>query len=341
MRKKSIVIFVSIMVFTLFLNAATDNTKARELIKKGDEAFQVYKNPGAAFSYYKQAIDLASGYTKASALIYTAYMSHLLGDKILDYQDFIKRALDIDPETKLGSADYQDSFIKIVYEIKSTGSVAVEPAIAKPVPEPVPAQPEPIVTKPTPESVPAQSQAAENKEIKKPLNKQKPLKTKLGFKAAVGIAFPSGSSLSEDDFGSAASFGMGLAYHVSVFNKINEQFDVSGGIEFIKFSGDINTGANKWTLSGYNTMSFFVSGRYRFFHSNLFFEGGLGYYSHKGKAVSPYADPSLPDYVLNVSKSKIGLRFGSGYKINNFLEAEICANFAGRNSVFIMFGFKI
>lgn len=129
-------------------NAATDNTKARELMNKGYEAFQVYKNPSQAFSYYKQAIDLASRYFKSEALIQTAYMSHLLGNKISDYQNFIKDALAIDPERKLEPIDYQTSFREIFNDIKNGGKYTVKPAVTEPTPKPSHTKPQPTSVKP-------------------------------------------------------------------------------------------------------------------------------------------------------------------------------------------------
>jgi formylglycine-generating enzyme required for sulfatase activity len=194
MIKKSIVIFWLIMVRALFLNAAVDNAKARELINKGYESFQIYKNSSEAFSYYKQAIELASGYTKASALVDAAYMSHLLGNKLPDYQDFIIRALDIDSEIKLEPVDYQASFREIFNNIKIGGGTTIKPAVTKPTPEPVKPQPKPTAAKPVVEQVPVQPQLSvkesapepvmaqpqqsikkETKETEKFLNKQKPL----------------------------------------------------------------------------------------------------------------------------------------------------------------------
>lgn len=158
MKNKSIIIFLSIMVCALFLSAAVDNARARELINKGYEAFQIYKNPSQAFSYYKQAIDMASGYTKASALLDAAYMSHLMGKEIRDYQNFIKDVLVIEPDMKLEPADYQLSFREIFNGIKSGEGTTVKPAVIEPTPKPAPAKPQPVVTKPIPEPVPTQQQ---------------------------------------------------------------------------------------------------------------------------------------------------------------------------------------
>jgi opacity protein-like surface antigen len=149
MKKKSIISLLFVFAGALFLSAATNNEKALELMKKGNEAFKVYKNTSQAFSYYKQAADLASGQVKVDALLRTAYMSHLQGNKIGAYQDFIKAALKIDPNKKLAAADYKSSFSQIFNDIKSRGNSLPKPAAAKP---------------------------AINKEEKKPIRKQVPLK---------------------------------------------------------------------------------------------------------------------------------------------------------------------
>jgi hypothetical protein len=126
----------------------TDTTKAMELIKKGNESFQVYKNLSQAYKYFKEAAGLASNYIKIEALLGVAYMSHLLGNKISEYQNFIKEALNIDPEIKLEPIDYSDSFIKIFYDIRNRETTTKMPTIAKPSPKTIPVQPQPTKAKP-------------------------------------------------------------------------------------------------------------------------------------------------------------------------------------------------
>ncbi|MCG2811726.1 MAG: porin family protein [Candidatus Aminicenantes bacterium] len=184
MKKKSIIIFLFIMFCVLFLNAATDNAKARELISKGYEAFQIYKNPSQAFLYYKQAIDLASGYTKASALLGAAYMSHLMGNEIRDYQNFIKDVLVIEPDMKLEPIDYQASFREVFNNIKIGGGTTVKPTITKPAPEPIPAQRQPVVTRPIPEPVPAQPQRSRDFSV----GRKKAEESKMNIFVDLGMA---------------------------------------------------------------------------------------------------------------------------------------------------------
>lgn len=152
MIKKSVIVLLFIIVYANSMYSVTDNTKAMGLINKGYEAFQIYKDPNKALTFYTQAIDLASGYVKATALLRAAYMSHLIGVNFTNYQDLIKRAFDIDPEMKLGPADYKDSFINIVNEIKNSAIIITESANATPV-QP---KPKPVVAKPAPEPVAAQ-----------------------------------------------------------------------------------------------------------------------------------------------------------------------------------------
>jgi formylglycine-generating enzyme required for sulfatase activity len=155
--RKPISMFVMI-AFTILLcfqanqssaapNVATANTKARELLLKGNEAFKKYNNPLKALSYFEQAVDLASGYIKAEALLNVAYMSHIMGNKIQEYQNFVQDALTINPERKLDSEDYQASFMKIFNDIKSEGKSTVKPAVIKPTTKPAPTQPQPTVAK--------------------------------------------------------------------------------------------------------------------------------------------------------------------------------------------------
>jgi len=369
MMKKPIIMFLCIMVCALFLNAAIDNTKAMELINKGYEAFKIYKDASQAFTYYKKAIDLASGYVKASALVGAAYMSHLQGNKIQDFQNFINDALDIDPKMTLEPIDYRASFIEIFNGIKSGGTTAAKPAsarptpvtappqpkpvaaktapkaapaqaqlaAAKPTPEKVPAQTQPEVTQPTPETAAAQPPPAEKEPTDEATSEQKPLKGKIGFKIATGLVFPAGSSWSWDDFFGSGVF-YGPAFHASIFKKINEKLETSGGVELYMFFGK-----NKETPDGYynissgvRTMSLFVSGRYNLEQAKIFLEGGLGYNSNKITWTNSYDNYQYGKYGQNI----MGIRVGGGYKINKYLEAEICANFAGRNTIFMMIGYK-
>lgn len=129
-------------------NSETDNTRAMELIKKGNESFQIYKDRSQAFKYFREAAGLASNYIKVEALLRVAYMSHLLGNKISEYQNFIKEALNIDPEMKLEQIDYSDSFIKIFNDIRSRETTTKIPTIANPSSKSTPAQPQPTMAKP-------------------------------------------------------------------------------------------------------------------------------------------------------------------------------------------------
>lgn len=145
MKKKAIISFLTILLCSMFISAAVNNKKALELIKKGNESFQVYKNPSQAFSFFKRAADLASGHIKVDALLKTAYMSHWQGNKITAYQSFIKDALKIDPKKKLEPADYRVSFRQIFNNIKGREITATKPAVTKP----TPAKPQPSLSKQT------------------------------------------------------------------------------------------------------------------------------------------------------------------------------------------------
>lgn len=134
MKKKSIIFSLLILAGGMFLSAAANNEKALELIKKGNESFKVHKNPGQAFSYFKQAADLASGNIKVDALLRTAYMSHLQGNRILAYENFIKEALVIDPEKKLDPTDYKGSFRQVFNDIKNSEKTAPQSVADRPQP---------------------------------------------------------------------------------------------------------------------------------------------------------------------------------------------------------------
>jgi hypothetical protein len=359
--KKSILAIFSILFLVLVLGAAVDNTKARELIDKGYYEFQVYKNSSKALSYYKQAIDLSSGYTKSTALVRAAYMSHLLGNKISDYERLIKDALVIDSEIKLEPIDFGDSFRKVFDEIKSGGGTIVKPSVSEPSPKPAPLKPEPAkakpvdvkptplpevappkpkVTSPTEELTPTERKPSEIF-VKKPETPNR----KIGFKIAAGLALPAGSSLNWE-----GSCGVGPGFHISVFYKVKEQIELTSGIELFLFSN------KKWEhyyfddeisdseiigygySSGNNTFNIFAAGRYLLNQSKLFFEGGFGYYVNKH--TTDYSFWGVNEPAVKFSDGQLGLRIGCGYKITNFLETEICANIAGRTTVFIMIGFK-
>ncbi|TFG80539.1 MAG: hypothetical protein E4H23_02100 [Chrysiogenales bacterium] len=131
MKKKLIISFLFITACVMFLAAATNNQKALELIKKGNESYRVHKNPSQAFLYFKQAVDLASGRIKVDALLKTAYMSHWQGNKIPIYQNFIKEALKIDPEKKIEPTEYRSSFRQIFNDIKNRENIIKKPAAPK------------------------------------------------------------------------------------------------------------------------------------------------------------------------------------------------------------------
>ena len=220
MKKKLIISFLFILVCVVVLAAAINNEKALELMKKGRESIRVYKNPSQAFSYFKQAADLATGHIKVDALLQTAYMSHLQGNKIPAYQNFIKEALNIDPEKKLEPADYRSSFRQIFNDIKSRGKTAKKPAMTKPAPKPAPAQPRPTI----------------KKEARRPLKKQKPLKAKAAnkFKYFIKISYAMGMAGSDQNqswseplygenteygltskMGKSSNFNLGFGYNLS------------------------------------------------------------------------------------------------------------------------------
>ena len=119
MKMKFILFLILAVSFTLILSAATSNEKALELMKKGREIYQSTKDAKKASTYYKQAADLASGPVKADALVKIAYMSHVQGLKVQDYQDLIKEALKIEPNKKLQAANYRPSFLQVFNEIRS------------------------------------------------------------------------------------------------------------------------------------------------------------------------------------------------------------------------------
>ncbi len=119
MKNKFILSLILVVSFTLILSAATDNEKALDLMKKGREVYQATKDAKKAAAFYKQAADLASGTVKADALVKIAYMSHVQGHKVQDYQDLIKEALKIEPHKTLQAANYRASFLQVFNETKS------------------------------------------------------------------------------------------------------------------------------------------------------------------------------------------------------------------------------
>jgi len=118
MSKKTFISFMLSLSFALVLFAATDNNKAMELIRKGNEAYLAAKDPGKAATYFKKAVDLASGSVKVEALLKTAYMSHVQGQKVQAYQDLINEALRIDPGTTLAPKKYRASFRQVFADVK-------------------------------------------------------------------------------------------------------------------------------------------------------------------------------------------------------------------------------
>lgn len=156
----------------------------------------------------------------------------------------------------------------------------------------------------------------------------------FGFKLAAGPALPVGSSLKYDS-DSYGGIGMGPAIHLSVFKKIARQFDVSAGIEYFFLSGGKK---GQMESSAVSTLCIFTAGRYSLMQLKMFFEGGLGFFSHKIKYKS-YYDPNNWSYGEN-SKGTVGIKLGIGYKIVKCIEIELCTSFAARNVVSLMIGFK-
>ena len=128
MLKKTFIAFMLLLAFALALVAAIDNNKALALIKKGNETYLAAKDPGKAAAYYKQAAELASGAVKAEALLKTAYMSHVQGHKAKAYQDLIREALMIAPETTLAPTKYKASFRQVFADVKNQAAINKTPA---------------------------------------------------------------------------------------------------------------------------------------------------------------------------------------------------------------------
>ena len=165
---------------------------------------------------------------------------------------------------------------------------------------------------------------------------------KLGFKVAAGLAIPMWSTLTNDSWyydGGAPGLGIGPAFHASIFSKLNKKFELSGGIEFFMFSSRHHTPSNNFELtsSGVYTISILGSGRYIL--KKYFIEGGINYSLNKitwtDESTSPNST-SIEKYTM----SSFGFRTGVGYRISNFLEAEICTYFIGRSAIFLMIGVK-
>ena len=69
MKNKAIISVLLALLFVMFLSGAVDNEKALDLIKRGNESYRAHKIPSQAFTYFKQAADLATGYVKVDALL--------------------------------------------------------------------------------------------------------------------------------------------------------------------------------------------------------------------------------------------------------------------------------
>ncbi|MDD8012162.1 MAG: outer membrane beta-barrel protein [Acidobacteriota bacterium] len=137
MKMKFILFLIMVVSFSLILAAASDNEKALDLMKKGREIYQATKDAKKASAYYKQAADLASGTVKADALVKIAYMSHVQGYPVRDYENLIKEALKIEPSKKLQAANYRASFLQVFNEVK--GQVASNQSL-QPKPSAIPAK---------------------------------------------------------------------------------------------------------------------------------------------------------------------------------------------------------
>ncbi len=253
MKKKSIVTVLFALLFVMFLSAAVDNEKALELIKKGNESYREHKIPSQAFTYFKQAADLASGTIKVDALLQAAYMSHLQGNKISAYQGFIKEALRLDPEKRLEPADYRASFRQIFTDIKSREKITKKPDMIK--------------------TALTQPQPSVKKEAGKTTKRPKPLQTKTAkpFKYFVKISYAMGMPGSDQNqswteplygenteyslankLGKSSSFSLGLGYNLGK--------SMGVGLGAIIYSSDLDATVNAsvpspWVFSSPRTTS--------------------------------------------------------------------------------------
>jgi hypothetical protein len=351
MKNKSIISFFFILVCVMFLAAAVNNEKALELIKKGNESFRVYKNPSQAFSYFKQAADLATGYIKADALLQTAYMSHWQGNKITAYQNLIKEALNIDPEKNLAAADYRASFRKIFNDIKSREITTKKPAMTKPPPKPSPVQPQPSVIK----------------EAGKTPIKQKPLKVKTSkqFKYFIRISYAMGmagsaqnQSWSEPLYGENSEYGitskMGNSQNFNLGFGYNLSRAMGVGLGAIIHSGNLDGTLNAsvpspWAFDSPRSASgtyattlkatvFYLDFIYKFnfnkFSLGLF--AGPAYFNSSTEVISgieildvfPNDTVTMSFTTEKIKKSSFG--FSGGLNLNYFFSSNLGVFLEGR-----------
>lgn len=351
MKKKPIITVLFALLCVMFLSGAVDNEKALELIKKGNESYQAHKIPSRAFTYFKQAADLATGPVKADALFKAAYMSHLQGNKVAAYQNFIKDALKIDPEKKLAPADYRASFRQIVSDIKGREKIAAKPAVTKPAPKTTPALVQPSIKK-----GPARSPA-----------RQKPLRAKTAkeFKNFVRVSYAMGLAGSDQtqswseplygentEYGLASKMGTSSNIHIGLGRRFGKSLGV--GLGAIMHSSDIDATLNASVPSPWKFASpRSASGAYAatlkstILYLNLIYSLPLGklglelfagpaYFNSSTEVISAIAIQDVfPNDTVSISLAtekvkKNSFGFDAGLDLNYFFSASLGVFLEGR-----------
>jgi len=351
MKNKAIFSVLFALLFVMFLSGAVDNEKALDLIKKGNESYRAHKIPSQAFPYFKQAADLATGYVKVDALLKAAYMSHLQGNKITAYQNFIKDVLKIDPEKRLEPADYRASFRQVFSDIKSPEKTTAKPAVTKPASKTTPAQARPSVIK-----APA----------KTPI-RQKPLRAKTSIKNKyfVKISYAMGMAGSDqtqswteplygenteytlvNKTGKSSSFNLAFGYNLSKTMGV--------GLGAIIYSSDLDATVNAsvpspWVFNSPRTASgayattlkatiFYLDFIYKFNFSkfSLNFFAGPAYFNSSSEVISaidiqdvfPNDTVTISFTTEKVKKNSFG--FTGGLDLNYFFSSHLGVFVEGR-----------
>jgi hypothetical protein len=351
MKTKSIISVLFALLCVMFLSGAVDNEKALELIKKGNESYRAHKIPGQAFSYFKQAADLAGGSVKVDALLKAAYMSHLQGNKTTVFQDFISDALKIDPNKKLEPSEYRASFRQIFSDIKGRGKITAKPA----------------VTKPALKTTPVLTQSSLKKEPARSPIRQKPLRAKtlktpnyfVKVSYAMGMAGSDQTqSWTEPLYGESTDYSLAskMATSSNIHAGIGRNFGKSLGVGLgaIIHSSDIDATLNANVPSPWKFASprsavgtYAATLKSTIFYLNLIYTlpisklsldlfAGPAYFSSSTEVISavviqdvyPNEAVSISLATEKVSKSSFG--FNAGLDLNYFFSSSLGVFLEGR-----------